>query len=925
MKRTTTQLLTILFICIATSNFSQVISGSVKDKASGDALIGATVVVKGTGVGAAADIDGNFKFDAKASPPFAVTVSFLGYQSQELTINDVTVKLSVKLEAVGVEIKGAEVIDNRIGEKGRENPLTVEALDLVAIKETPSANFYDGLGQLKGVDVNSASIGFKVINTRGFNSTSPVRSLQIIDGVDNQAPGLNFSLGNFLGASELDVLKVDLVQGAAGAYYGPNAFNGVISMTTKSPFSFPGLSVMVRGAERLLFEGSVRYAQVFKNKAGDDKFAYKLNFYYLRADDWRATNYDATPQSVVNRNNPGGYDAVNRYGDEIASETSPGQSVNFPGLGTFYRKGYNESDVVNYNTRNIKANVSFHYKLKPDVELSYTSSFGAGTTVYQGENRYSLKDILYFQNKLEVKKDDKWFVRAYATNEDAGNSYDAVLTAFRLQNLSKSDASYFNSYSNYWFSQIKPKAEALPGYPAFTFPVPPNYVNQIDSVVAAYPDSLAKWHGLAANFASQPANFSNEKPFFEPGTARFDSAFAVITSTPVNLGGSRLVDKSALYHLHGQYKFTPKFMDITVGGNGRLYTPNSGGTIFSDTAGRRITNYEFGVYAGFEKKVIKEKLKINLTARLDKNQNFNFLVSPAASLVYSPDDNNTFRLSFSSAIRNPTLADQYLYYNVGRAILIGNISGYDSLVTVESVRSYLTGSGSGLPDASLLVYQKIDPIRPEKARTFEVGYRGTLFNHLYVDAGYYYTIYKDFIGFKLGADIKVGPTGFPDYLQVYRVSANTKDLVNTQGVNIGLTYYFLEKYSVNGNYSWNKLDRRGSSDPIIPAFNTPQHKFNIGVSGRDLKIGRLEHCGFNINYKWIQGFTFEGAPQFTGAIPTYDMLDAQINHKVTKINTVFKLGAQNMLNNKRSQVFGGPAIGRLIYFSLVYEMPSKRS
>ncbi len=671
-------LIALFFVCYSAD--AQVVSGTVKDKANNEPLIGATVVVKGTSVGTAVDLDGNFRLDAKKAPPFTLVFNLLGYKQQEVVVNDVTLKINLKMESSSVELKGAEITDVRVSEKQRESPLTVEALDLTAIKETPAASFYEGLGQLKGVDVNSASIGFKVINTRGFNSTSPVRSLQTIDGVDNQAPGLNFSLGNFLGASELDVLKVDLIQGASGAYYGPNAFNGVIAMTTKSPFAFPGVSVMARGAERLLFEGAARYAQVFKNKNGDDKFAYKLNFYFLRANDWRAQNYDPTPQSLVGRNNPGGYDAVNRYGDEIASETSQGQSVTLPGLGTFYRRGYNEEDVVDYDTRNIKANVGLYYKIREDVELSYVSSFGSGTTVYQGENRYSLKDIVYFQNKLEVKKDDKWFVRAYATNEDAGNSYDAVLTAFRLQNLSKSDNSYFNSYTQYWNNVIKPKAEDLPGYPAFTFPVPPNYAQQIDSVVNAYPDSLIKWHGMASDFASQPAQFSNEKPFFEPGTARFDSAFRAITSTPVNLGGSRLVDKSALYHLHGQYKFTPKFMDITVGGNFRLYTPNSGGTIVSNTSGRKITNYEYGVYAGLEKKVFKEKVKLNVTARVDKNQNFNFVVSPAASIVYSPDDKNTFRISFSSAIRNPTLADQYLYYNVGRAILLGNITGYDSLV-----------------------------------------------------------------------------------------------------------------------------------------------------------------------------------------------------------------------------------------------------
>ena len=89
-------------------------------------------------------------------------------------------------------------------------------------------------------------MGFKIINTRGFNSTSPVRSLQIIDGVDNQSPGLNFSLGNFLGKTELDTKGVEIIVGANSALYGPYAFNGVISMSTKDPFMFPGTSYQIK-------------------------------------------------------------------------------------------------------------------------------------------------------------------------------------------------------------------------------------------------------------------------------------------------------------------------------------------------------------------------------------------------------------------------------------------------------------------------------------------------------------------------------------------------------------------------------------------------------------------------------------------------------------------------------------------------------
>ena len=129
---------------------------------------------------------------------------------------------------------------------------------------------------------------------------------------------------------------------------------------------------------------------------------------------------------------------------------------------------------------------------------------------------------------------------------------------------------------------------------------------------------------------------------------------------------------------------------------------------------------------------------------------------------------------------------------------------------------------------------------------------------------------------------------------------------------------------MNGNYSWNKLEKKGTEDPIIPAFNTPEHKFNVGVSGRDIrmKIGsmRLTRWGFSLNYKWIQGFRFEGSPQFTGDVPTYDLLDFQINKHFPKINMTAKLGASNALNKKRFQVYGGPYIGRLGYFSLLFEL-----
>jgi iron complex outermembrane recepter protein len=151
--------------------------------------------------------------------------------------------------------------------------------------------------------------------------------------------------------------------------------------------------------------------------------------------------------------------------------------------------------------------------------------------------------------------------------------------------------------------------------------------------------------------------------------------------------------------------------------------------------------------------------------------------------------------------------------------------------------------------------------------------------------------------------------------------------VTTQGFSIGSNFYFARYYQLSGNYSWNKLNKSFPDDPIIPAFNTPEHKYNFGLSGRDIPINagpiRVREFGFNVNYKWIQGFVFEGSPQFTGSINDYALLDAQVNVRVPKINTTFKVGASNLLDNRAFQTYGGPRIGRLAYISLLYEWKKK--
>ncbi len=947
MKGLASFIILVLSVQLATA---QSISGRITDATTGEGLPGSAVVLLDQSNGTITDDDGRFELSVK-SFPVTVTVSHVGYIDKEVTwqtAGSKTISISEDAEA----LKEVVVKQIRVTEKRKESALTVESMGPREIEEALTPTFYESLGNLKGVDLITASLGFRVVNTRGFNSTSPVRSLQLIDGVDNQSPGLNFSLGNFLGASDLDVRQVDIIAGASSSFYGPNAFNGVILMETKDPFKDQGFTAQGKFGERNLGELSFRFADVIKNKKGEEKFAYKINVFGLRANDWEATNYSPTSNSNQDENNPGRYDAINVYGDEVTSannnfDNGPGK-YSSPGLGEYYRSGYRENELTNYRTENFKLNTAVHYKTGKEAQLIYAFNVGGGNTVYQGDNRYALRDIRFWQNRLEWRKDDKFFIRAYMTKEDAGNSYDLVSTAIALNDSAYSNSQWNSNYSGLWDLLYKSTIENWEGFPRYDFSIPVDQwaAQFYDPFISqqVWQDSLTVIHQQLLAIVDESAG-GGKAARFVPGTQRFDSMVSVITAQKFNQGGTRFFDRSALYHAHAEYIFDEGFlkknhMRIVTGANIRQYRPDSDGTIFRDTGDVRITNREFGFYGGVEKKAFGERLKLNLTTRVDKNQNFDYLFSPALSAVFKYDQKNIFRLSFSSAIRNPTLSDQYLYYNVGRALLIGNLDGYDSLVTLESFSDYR--NTPSLP-RDTLDYFSLSPIQPEQVKTIEVGYKGFLMdNSMFVDVNYYYSLYTNFIGYVIGLDINFeGASKYPSTLQALRLASNAESQVTTQGFSAAISYYH-KKFAYTGNYSWNRLNKKGADDPIIPAFNTPEHKFNLGINGRELKFPgtKEEKFGFGINYKWIEGFLFEGSPQFTGFVSSYDMVDMQMNYKLDKWNSVIKLGVSNlfgiyplfnsevasedkldrMWNNNNYQVYGGPSIGRLAYISWTYDI-----
>ena len=985
------------------------INGSVLDQKSNEYLIGANIVIKNENIGTTSDINGDFTINY-TTLPLQLECSYIGYKTQTINVQENTEKIIITLTKDEMVLSDINVVDTRLSEKLKQSPITIEAMDVIAIRETPSASFYEGLGNLKGVDLTSASLGFKIINTRGFNSTSPVRSLQVIDGVDNQSPGLNFSLGNFLGTTELDTKGVEIIVGANSALYGPNAFNGVINMSTKDPFMFPGTSYQIKMGERSLIEHCFRYAdnKTLKNNL---EIGFKINIQNMTANDWEANNIDVSYDTESSLHNPGGYDAVNIYGDEFNKTTS---FNDFPGMGTVHRTGYLEGYLADYNTENFKFNTALHLR-KNENEFIYAFNLGNGTTIYQGDNRYSLKNIRFWQNKLEYKRNDNFFIRIYTTNEDAGDSYDIVATAQAITDKSASNGDWlWDSYAVFWNNEIIELMETdIDGFMTETdwqseFGTLEGWQETMQNILNEYPDLLNQYHELAREYADNALG-DWAYSYLQPGTEEFDLILNEITSTTRYdeygnlIGGTKFYDKSSLYHIQAEKKIDTKFGLFRLGMNGRLYRPDSQGSIFNDgfnyidnieldqngdtifvetlsgnwilengtlvpeiiiapslvtdTVKTTIKNHEFGIYLGYDKNLFSETVLINATARIDKNQNFNYLFSPATSVVYKPNERDIIRVSLSSAIRNPTLTDQYLDYNAGPATLIGNLNGFgfnEYFVTIDAMLDCLAAetdlgnpNGSALRNGRL----KIEPIQPEQVKTLEVGFRTTLLDKVYIDASYYYSLYNNFIGYQFGAtyntaelntmiateeDVELGWANYvgeeiDNYTAIvssstrfWRVAANSTGKVKTHGFSIGMNYYMSKNTAINGNYSWNKLINEDAKDPLVPAFNTPEHKFNVGISNK-FSLNNNDDNQFNIslNYKWMEGFLFEGSPQFTGNIPSYGLLDGQLNRTFIlhdKLQLTAKIGVSNLLNNQIYQAYGGPRVGRLSYIALTFDL-----
>ncbi|UOQ70072.1 carboxypeptidase-like regulatory domain-containing protein [Hymenobacter cellulosilyticus] len=409
---------------------------------TGDPLPGATIFIKGTFIGTSTDQLGKFNLNASFdNGPVELLVAYVGFETQLVKLTNRDNLLSVVLAPSATLLNETVVSASRVEENILRAPVTIDKVSARQIERISTPEVLSALGQLPGVDVNSASMLFTSVSTRGFNTAKSERVIQLVDYMDTALPSLNLSPGNLVGIPELDMESIELIHGPASALYGANALSGVILFNSKDPFVYDGLSVRLRGGERSLLDGQVRYAK----KLGE-KFAIKLNASAFQANDWIADNREAASFSTNAAGSPLGYDAVSSYGEisnvfspyqnRPATGTTPAYKVNPELYGkTVYMPGFTEAELIgpDQKTKSYRLQGAVSYLIKDDLKLTLEAKRGVGTSTYQNQSRFRIKGLGTNQYRAELKS-SKGFIRAYSTEDFTGNSYELTQLSAQLQN-----------------------------------------------------------------------------------------------------------------------------------------------------------------------------------------------------------------------------------------------------------------------------------------------------------------------------------------------------------------------------------------------------------------------------------------------------------------------------------------------------------
>jgi outer membrane receptor protein involved in Fe transport len=816
------------------------------------------------------------------------------------------------------------IVASRVRESILRLPVTVEKADRRYFAGSSSPSFFDALEHLKGVQMITPSIGFRILNTRGFANTTNVRFAQLVDGFDVQSPHISSPMGNALGPSDLDIDKVEILPGVASALYGMNTVNGLADFTTKNPFETPGVSLLQKTgvlnlasssvSAKLYSETSLRWAQVFNSK-----WAFKVNANVSQGRDWVANNLtDLNPNANASTNllgedNPGA-DPANSYGNESSNR----RTLNMGGKSyVVARTGYRELDITNYPIRNYRVDGGLFYRNGKGLTMGYIFRLASLDNVYQRSNRFELRN--YFIQQQGIRLEHKWLqAKVYYNGEQTGSSFNMRSMAENMDRTFKTDNRWFADYS------AKFNGEIGTGKP----------------IVEAH----------------RQARITADAGRFQPGTEAFDSLRARLQQINNWDSGAALKVRAHFIHLEAHMNLTDEWLsdlrrktglELLVGFDHRTYFIFPDGNYFRNPEpgkeGQYIRYGKTGVFLSMSRNFFTDKLRLGFILRADKNDYFKTFFSPRATAVYTASYRHHFRSSYQIGYRYPIIFEAYTNVNSGGVKRVGglpvmssgifenswlesSINAFRSAVLADVNSNGLSRNEAIEKNKDLLKRNPYTYIQPEKVNAFDIGYRGLfLKNRLYLDAELYVNRYQSFIA---QANMNIPRISLVDSIPFYlndiskqdryRMWTNSSSVLTQFGFSLGLQYSLGKGYLLNTNTSFARLINREEQDGLEDGFNTPSWMANLSVSNTDI----LPRIGAGMTVHWQSSFNWQSF-LMSGMVPAYWTLDAHLSYRFPGNLLSIKAGGTNVLNRYYFSFLGGPRIGGFYYLTLILSSSGK--
>ncbi|WP_435357202.1 TonB-dependent receptor [Emticicia sp. SJ17W-69] len=812
---------------------------------------------------------------------------------------------------------------SRIKENYLKSPTSIELLTLKQIQQSPALSYFDAIENMRGIQLITPSLGFRVYNARGFTNTTNVRFVQLVDGIDNQAPHIGSPIASAMGPSDLDIRQVEMIPGVASALYGMNSLNGLVNLITLNPFESEGLSIQQKTgvnhtgdaslnnetvSPKLFSETSLRYA-----KKLNERWAFKTNFTYQKGYDWVANStLDLNPTAntsvgLIGKDNVGA-DFVNSYGNESSNRrtlTLSGKKY------VVARTGYFEEEVTDYSINNIKGDFAVNFRPKPKHEISYIFKYAQLDNVYQRTNRFRLDNYRLSQNAL-VYQNSTTQIKAYLTAENTGKSYNIRSMAENIDRSFKSDNVWFTDFTNEFNNQNK--------------------------------------QGKTIIDALMIARITADKGRPQPNTQQFNDLIEKLGNINNWDIGAALRVKSFLLHTEGLTDLSKKLsptlqkngFGLLAGFDYRNYfvVPDGNYFINPKESGKMLTYWKSGGFVQLSKLFLDEKLKFIFTLRGDKNKYFNFRLNPRGSAVYSLNENTHFRVSYQNGYRFPSLFEAFSNINSGGVKRVGGlpimsqeifensylrktIDDFTAAVNNDININKLSQNQAILKNKNLLRKNDYTYLQPEYVNSFEIGYKGyPIGKRLFIDVDFYYNVYRNFMA-QIEANVPIGTA--TDSLAFYmydlnkqaryRLWTNSKTIVRNYGGGISLTYNFYKNFTITSNTSFAKLKNVANNDGFEEAFNTPRWIVNVGINNTTL----TKNIGFGVNYKYQESFLWQSALA-SGTVPKINTVDAQLTYYLRNKGLQFKIAGTNVFNNHYVSFIAGPTIGAFYYATVTVNM-----